>query len=68
MDECLGAYFSIIFRSSATAGVAAMRPGVSRLPRFPDFVLEAIHAFLVRVPVSVEFAPRTLQDMIIRCC
>ena len=59
---------SVILNSSASADVAAMRSGVSRLPRFTDFILEAIHAFLARVPVCVGFAPRTLQDMPIRCC
>ena len=65
MDEV----WELIANSSATADVAAMRPGVSRLPRFeysPNFNLEAIHAFLARVPACVGFAPRTLQDKLTR--
>ena len=62
MDEV----WELIANSSATADVTAMRPGVSRLPRFPDFILEEIHAFLARVPACVGFAPRTLQDKLIR--
>ena len=62
MDEV----WELIANSSATADVTAMRPGVSRLPRFPDFILEASNAFLARVSFCVGFAPRALQDKLIR--
>ena len=58
---------SVILNSSASADVAAMRSGVSRLPRFTDFILEAIHAFLARVPACVGFAPWPLQVALTRC-